>query len=161
MSVDRQASGLDVRASRPRCSIYVASSWRNEHQPRVVELLRTLGHDVYDFRAPTPESRGFHWSETEGLARPWPPGIFLRALQHPIAARGFASDFAAMGRCDTCVLLLPCGRSAHLEAGFFVGRPDKRLIIALEPGASVEPELMYLMADRIVVGDDQLLEVLA
>ena len=26
--------------------IYVASSWRNERQPAVVELLREAGHDV-------------------------------------------------------------------------------------------------------------------
>ncbi|KKM57932.1 hypothetical protein LCGC14_1550120, partial [marine sediment metagenome] len=26
---------------------YVASSWRNERQPHVVEYLRKMGHDVY------------------------------------------------------------------------------------------------------------------
>lgn len=32
--------------------IYVASSWRNTHQPEVVAKLRELGHEVYDFREP-------------------------------------------------------------------------------------------------------------
>ena len=32
--------------------IYVASSWRNEYYPEVVEKLREAGHDVYDFRNP-------------------------------------------------------------------------------------------------------------
>ena len=32
--------------------IYVASSWRNERQPDVVQALRNAGHDVYDFRHP-------------------------------------------------------------------------------------------------------------
>jgi len=32
---------------------YVASNWRNQYQPRVVELLRLMGHEVYDFRNPT------------------------------------------------------------------------------------------------------------
>ena len=50
-----------------------------------------------------------------------------------------------MEKADTCVLVLPCGRSAHLEAGFFVG-VDKKLIILLSDG---EPELMYSMADLI------------
>jgi len=43
-------------------SIYVASSWRNTHQPSVVAALREAGHDVYDFRNPRPGDHGFHWS---------------------------------------------------------------------------------------------------
>jgi hypothetical protein len=30
--------------------IYVASSWRNTYQPEVVQKLRAMGHQVYDFR---------------------------------------------------------------------------------------------------------------
>ena len=41
--------------------IYVASSWRNQHQPRVVGLLRELGHEVYDFLNPEPGNAGFRW----------------------------------------------------------------------------------------------------
>ena len=32
--------------------IYVASSWRNEYYPEVVEKLREAGHEMYDFRNP-------------------------------------------------------------------------------------------------------------
>ena len=32
--------------------IYVASSWRNEHQPAVVAALRESGHEVYDMTTP-------------------------------------------------------------------------------------------------------------
>lgn len=42
---------------------------------------------------------------------------------------------------DVCVLVMPCGRSAHLEAGWFVGA-GKPTLILLENG---EPELMYRM----------------
>ena len=31
--------------------VYVASSWRNEHQPIVVSCLRDAGYQVYDFIA--------------------------------------------------------------------------------------------------------------
>lgn len=31
-------------------NIYVASSWRNDYQSSVVEMLRALGHSVYDFK---------------------------------------------------------------------------------------------------------------
>ena len=45
--------------------IYVASSWRNERQPEVVRCLRQRGHEVYDFRHPTPGDFGFRWSEID------------------------------------------------------------------------------------------------
>lgn len=59
---------------------------------------------------------------------------------------------------DTCVLLLPCGRSAHIEAGYFVGA-GKRLIILLANGC--EPELMYKMTPHICTNMEEVLEVLA
>jgi hypothetical protein len=46
-----------------------------------------------------------------------------------------------------CVLVLPCGRSAHLEAGYFC-QPGKLLFILLST-INHEPELMYKMANGI------------
>lgn len=48
--------------------------------------------------------------------------------------------------CDACVLVMPCGRSAHLELGYAVGA-RKRTAIYLSDG---EPELMYAMADDLL-----------
>lgn len=101
--------------------IYLASSWRNPAQPAMVASLRERGHDVYDFRHPRYGDNGFHWSEIDDDWRRWTAGAYIHALGDPIAERGFHSDFDAMKWADTCVLLLPCGRSAHLEAGWFVG----------------------------------------
>ncbi len=39
------------------------------------------------------------------------------------------------------VMVMPCGRSAHLEAGYFVGARKPLLIIL----SDAEPELMYKM----------------
>jgi hypothetical protein len=122
--------------------IYVASSWRNERQPEVVDDLRRNGHEVYDFRNPTDGNHGFHWSEIDPDWQAWSPDAFNQALRHPLAKEGFRSDFEAMKWADACVMVMPCGRSAHLEAGWFVGA-GKPLIILLSDG---EPELMYKMA---------------
>lgn len=54
----------------------------------------------------------------------------------------------------TCVLILPCGRSAHLEAGWFCGQ-GKRCIILTQDGE--EPELMALLATDICVSIDEVL----
>lgn len=114
--------------------IYVASSWRNAHQPGVVEALAAHGHAVYDFRQPTgPGSSGFHWSEISERWREWLPHEYRTALDSAIAVGGYAHDWGAMQWADTCVLVLPCGRSAHLEAGYFVGAGKELFILLAGP----------------------------
>ena len=45
--------------------IYVASSWRNVFQQDVVDILRDLGHEVYDFKNPPHGNGGFQWSDID------------------------------------------------------------------------------------------------
>ena len=136
--------------------IYVASSWRNPEQPAVVEALRGEGHEVYDFRNPASGVPGFGWSEIDPEWQNWSADQYRHHLStHPIAARGYVSDMRGMEWADTCLLLLPCGRSAHLEAGWFCGR-GKRCIILTRDGE--EPELMALMASDICVSLGEVLE---
>lgn len=137
--------------------IYLASSWRNPHQPWLVELLRDDGHHVYDFRNP-PHSTGFKWSDI-GLELPCTAEAYRSALlTHPRAAQGFNADFAAMRWADVGLLVLPCGRSAHLELGWMAGA-GKRTLILTQDGE--EPELMALLADKILVSVDELRNELA
>ena len=136
--------------------IYVASSWRNVIQPHVVYALRDAGFEVYDFKHPREGEDGFSWKEvSEKPADQWQNADYLKALDHPVARSGFLSDFDAMKRADCCVLVLPCNRSAHLEAGWFSGC-GKPLHILLE--AKNEPELMYLMATSISTSLPELME---
>jgi hypothetical protein len=128
--------------------IYVASSWRNQNQPTTVEVLRGLGHEVYDFRNPRPGDTGFAWSEIDPDWLGWNPRVFRDLLDHDVAVSGFESDFAAMLWADTFVLELPCGRSAHLEAGWAIGQGKPVAILLREEG--FEPELMYRMAATVV-----------
>lgn len=138
--------------------IYVASSWRNPRQPGVVEALRAAGHEVYDFRNPGGDKHGFDWKEIHPGWLQWTPEQFRVALRHPIAQAGFASDHAAMEWADTFVLLLPCGRSAHLELGWACGKGRRTFILMEEPS---EPELMYLEAGPICVSLDELVADIA
>lgn len=137
-----------------RRRVYVASSWRNELQRDVVRTLRMHGHEVYDFKNPKPGDNGFHWSAIDPNWKDWKPHEYRSALRHPIAEQGFASDWNAMVWADCCVLVLPCGRSAHIEAGYFVGA-GKQLIVLLAPG---EPELMYKMTTHLCLSMDEMLK---
>ena len=137
--------------------IYVASSWRNEDQPIVVDLLKTLGHEVYDFRNPEEGDHGFHWSQIDPEWKSWTPERFRDGLSHPLAVDGFEKDHAAIEWAEVCVLVMPCGRSAHLEAGEFIGA-GKPLLILLSDG---EPELMYRGATALCCNGDELKQELA
>ena len=63
----------------------------------------------------------------------WSAKDYVRLLDHPIAEQGYRRDMDAMERVDTFVLVLPCGRSAHLELGWAAGA-GKRTIILTQDG---------------------------
>lgn len=109
--------------------IYVASSWRNPWQPAVVQQLRTWGHEVYDFREPEPGVTGFAWSDISPVWQEWRPAAYRRALTHEVAEEGFRRDMDALRSCDACVLVLPCGNSAHLELGWAAGAEKKTAVL--------------------------------
>ena len=129
--------------------IYVASSWRNNYYHEVVKRLREVGHEVYDFRNPPHGGNGFHWTDADANAPNWTFQEYAEGLHHPLAERQFKADIDALNWADTCVLVLPCGRSAHTEAGWMAGAGKK--VIAYIP-EQVEPELMYKLFFG-VVGD--------
>jgi len=151
-------------------SIYVASSWRNQLHPTVVGALGAVGHQVYDFKQPTNNgARGFHWEDAH-LAHSNPvdgdpstvdladASTYLASLEHPASIQGFQCDFDAMLDADTFVLVLPCGRSAHLELGWAVGAGKRTAILLDDP---CTPELMYRLVDTITTTLEDLVEWLA
>ena len=135
--------------------IYVASSWRNAYYPEVVTRLREAGHEVYDFRNPPHGGNGFRWTDIDPEALSWSFEQYAEGLHHPLAERQFKADEDALDWADTCVLVLPCGRSAHTEAGWFSGA--KKRVIAYIP-EMVEPELMYKLFDAVVGSLDDLVQ---
>lgn len=137
--------------------IYVASSWRNEFYPEVVRALREAGHDVYDFRNPPSGDEGFKWANVDPDYMDWTPEAYRQQLGCPQAERQFKNDIEAMESCDACVLALPCGRSAHTEAGWFAGKGKK--VVAYIP-TKQEPELMYKLFDGIACDLEELMSTL-
>lgn len=126
--------------------IYVASSWRNKHQPGLIAALLADGLEVYDFRNP-PGKSGFAWSDIDPAWKSWGFYEFFNALCEPHARKGFDEDFGHMKVATTCILCLPAGRSACLEAGWMKGA-GKPLSVYWPEDAG-EPELMVQMADFI------------
>lgn len=140
--------------------VYVASSWRNPIQDVIVTVLRTAHFEVYDFKNPAPGDNGFGWHEIDPAWQKWDSTSFRSALAHPTAERGFGLDMAALRWCDACVLVLPCGRSAHLELGWACGAGKRTMALVLDAVGPHEPELMYKMLDAVCTSQHEMLETL-
>lgn len=127
--------------------VYVASSWRNPLYPGVIATLRAAGIEHYDFRNPH-GGTGFSWDQVGGtpFSRAEKVSTYLEMIDHPRAIEGFTADMDALKAADTVVLVLPCGKSAHLELGWAVGAGKRTAILLEEP---VEPDLMYRMVDYL------------
>lgn len=140
--------------------IYLASSWRNPFQHFILQKLRFAGHDVYDFKNPSPGNSGFAWSQVDREWLTWTPEQYIKRLENSrAAADGFALDKFALDWCDMCVIVLPCGRSAHLEAGYAIGQGKTTYFLLHED--QFEPELMYLLGAGCSTSIDEIIEWIA
>lgn len=140
--------------------IYVASSWRNPVQPQVVARLRKdTSHIIYDFREDQPGgARGFHWSEIDPKWESWNVDEYMKALEHPLAERGFKADMSALENAQATLLVLPCNKSAHLELGYAAGHGQLTALYMpddFEIEDAMALELMYKMVDHLLVSMDE------
>ena len=134
----------------------MASSWRNPRYPQVVAEIQNAGFEVYDFRHPPDINAGFNWHEIDPNWEKWSMKQFIKALNHPLPCRAFKSDTGGMAWANICVLVCPCGRSSHIEAGYMKGQ-GKPVIVLLD---EERPELSYKLFDKICVTTSEVIEAL-
>jgi len=143
--------------------IYLASSWRNKDRVRTVgTVLRQNGHECFDFTNPgdhTALPNGFHWSEIDPDWQEWTANQYRdHLLNHDLSKVGLAQDLGGMEWADVCVALMPFGRSASLELGWFIGKGKPAHILL---GDDQEPELMFGLATKIHTNMIELCSTLA
>ena len=138
--------------------IYLASSWRNLKYPVILQALRNQGHDVYDFKNPVEGEHGFLWKELDPDYTQWDAKAYIKILDNPAPKLAYGYNVNALENAQATVLILPCGKSAHLQLGYAVGKKQFTAIL-LEEGR-VEPELMYKMVDCITPSLDILVKEL-
>ena len=140
-----------------KLKIYLASSWQNKEYEQVLNTLRLEGYETYDFKHPeNKELSSFDWEKLDKEYNRWTCSDFKKALNLPETIKAFRKDFQAMQEADFCVLLLPCGRSAHSEAGWMKGNGKKVFILDLSENP--KPELMYRMYDDYLTETMELIE---
>ena len=129
------------------------SAWGERRQ----ELPRRFSGVVSTSVTSLPNAAGFHWTDVDPNCMDWTPAEYQANLSHPLAERQFKNDIEAMTVCDACVLVLPCGRSAHTEAGWFAGQ-GKKVYVLIPDKDSFEPELMYKLFTKVCVSLEELIE---
>lgn len=117
-------------------TIYLISSLRNPETPAFANELEELGFEVFsDWFAPGPEADDF-WRKYEKAHK----RTYAEALKGYAAKHIFEFDKFHLDRCDAVVLLMPAGKSGHLELGYALGKGKPGYMLFLE-----EPERWDVM----------------
>lgn len=120
---------------------FVASRWRNRDSVfELVEKIRAKGKTVYNFM----ETDEYHSSDADPeeimtafeATEDWKNTKMLKDI--------FKKDMDALLDAKTLILLLPAGKSAHIEAGAAYGMKKKCILI----GEQKEAESLYLIFDE-------------
>ncbi len=97
--------------------IYLIGSLRNKAVPAFAKQLREAGHEVFDdWFAAGPEADDW-WQKYEQERG----HTMAEAMQGYACQHVFQYDKEHLDRCDIGVLLLPAGKSGHLELGYLIG----------------------------------------
>jgi hypothetical protein len=135
--------------------VYIASSVKN-HSKVVwwTHLLRTNGHLVFSFieQGPNTVNYGLDFPDLKCLN-------VTDFLKHPTVSDAFNRDKFGLQWAETILLLLPAGRSAHLEAGYALGL-GKRLYVFQSKWPAGDLELMYNLADGLYSRPEEVLNAL-
>lgn len=125
--------------------IYLASSWKNVVRVKDwAKALRREGHEVDAFCDAGSGRFVFAASENADL-------LDLDAvtfLTYERSRKAFCEDKKWLDWANVCILILPAGNSAHLEAGYAKGQ-GKKLIIYRDKFPPGEFDVMYGFADLI------------
>lgn len=136
--------------------IYLASSWKNSSL--VMEIKKTLasrGHSVDAFCDQSDGRFVFSFDLLPDVQK-------LNAetvLEEEIVKKAFEEDKKWLDWADTCLMILPAGNSAHLEAGYAKGS-GKDLIIYREGFPEGEFDVMYGFADLVTDDMNRVIEFL-
>lgn len=106
-------------------SFYVIGSLRNPDIPQFANDLQNLGYEAFaDWYSPGPEADDFwqKYARARGLS-------YGQALKEPAATHVFEFDHFHLNRCDAAVMLMPAGKSCHLELGYSIGQGKPGFII--------------------------------
>jgi|ERR1035437_473349 nucleoside 2-deoxyribosyltransferase len=131
----------------PIKSIYIIGSLKNRCIVNIGNALRDVGIDAFDdWLSAGPEADDFwkEYADKRGLS-------YKEALEGHAAKHVYEFDKFHLDRCDAALLVLPAGKSGHLELGYTLGKgkPGWILLDELVDKATMRYDVMYQFADGI------------
>lgn len=128
--------------------IYIASSWKNQAKViALAEALESEGFEVDAFCRATDKRYSFHWSELVDDEDELKYYDAIQMLADPRTQRAFREDKKWLDWSNCIIMVLPCGRSSHLGAGYAKGQG--KLVYIYGPFPVGEFEVMYGFADGL------------
>lgn len=126
-----------------RLKVYIIGSLRNEEIPSLGNALRRIGITAFDdWHGAGPEADDFWKSYEVSRGRGYEEALYGEAARNT-----FDFDKRHLDECDAGVLVMPAGKSAHMEIGYLVGK-GKRAYILFD-GYPERWDVMYLFATRV------------
>ena len=134
--------------------IYIGGALANAEIVTVTKALADEGYDAFsEWYTPGPEADVL-WRDYE-LALGY---TYREALQRASAKNTFEFDKRNIDDSDVFVMVLPCGKSAHLELGYAIGKGIRGIIYM--PNEPERWDVMYGFAYRVVHTIEELLEAI-
>jgi hypothetical protein len=124
-------------------TIYLVGSLRNPRVPLIAEELRNMRHRVFDDWYGAGDEADDKWQQYEnGRKRSYRDALAGEAAQHI-----FKFDLRLITASDAVILVLPAGKSGHLEFGYARG-VGKAAVILLD-GEPERFDVMYNFAHLV------------
>lgn len=134
--------------------LYLIGSLRNPQVPVIAAAIRQLGFEVIDdWFAAGPEADDYWQKYEKGRGHSLPEALEGRAARNVVQF-----DKKNIDRSSIAVLLMPAGKSGHLELGYACGFGLKTFVLM-----DIEPErfdVMYALCTGLYMSLDELLKKL-
>ncbi|OIP57947.1 MAG: hypothetical protein COX79_05740 [Candidatus Levybacteria bacterium CG_4_10_14_0_2_um_filter_36_16] len=137
----------------------IVSRWRNRKQvEELTQQIRKKNKTVYSFI----EGDGANYALKDSEQK-YEPEEFMKKYESipdwkndPRVSEIFKIDMDALKNSENVILLLPAGKSAHIEAGAAYGLGKKCIVI----GEQKETESLYLIFDEFYTTSDDFIQSL-
>lgn len=137
--------------------IYVMGSLKNPKVPECANYLRQNGFRVFDewyAAGPSADKAWKHYAQhIRGLS-------YRDALNLPFVETAFRFDMEHLAIAQAGVMVMPAGKSAHVELGLFIGQGKKCFILHDGEPAGDEWELMPKLATGMAYSLDELVAMM-
>ncbi len=129
--------------------IYLIGSLKNAEIPKIAVQIRELGYEVFDdWFAPGPEADDW-WKKYEGVRG----RTYEEALKGFAARHIFEFDKSHIDRADVGILILPAGKSGHMELGYMIGKGKPGYVLMDRPDRW---DIMYQFSPHIFFNFEEL-----